>query len=201
METKVQSSNNLLEEICSMPGGEGIRDCIQCGTCTGSCPSADKWDFSVRKTIAMVRAGYGEELLSSNSMWFCLSCYLCTVRCPRDVKPTEVMHAMECVAARRGLSTKRSSTPVMYKAFADSMKNNGRVHELGFMITFYRRKFFSLLTTNPLSAIKMVTLVGMAPRGIGLFSHGRLGLKGAKIKGTKELQAIIKKAEELGGAR
>lgn len=81
------------------------------------------------------------------------------------------------------------------------MKNNGRVHELGFMVMFYRRKFFSLLTTNPLSAVKMVTLVGMAPRGIGLFSHGRLGLRGAKIKGNKELQAIIKKAEELGGAR
>jgi hypothetical protein len=46
----------------------------------------------------------------------------------------------------------------------------------------------------------MVTLVGMAPRGIGLYSHGRLGLKGGKIKQTKELQAIIKKAEELGGA-
>jgi hypothetical protein len=110
------------------------------------------------------------------------------------------MHAMECVAARHGLSTKRSNTPIMYKAFADAVKNNGRLHELGFMMLFYRRKFFSLLTTNPLSAIKMVTLVGMAPRGIGLFSHGRLGLRGAKIKANKELKAIIKKAEELGGA-
>jgi len=200
MDTKVQSSNTLLEEIYAMPGGEGIRACIQCGTCTGSCPTADKWDFSVRQAIAMARAGNGEELLSSNSMWFCLSCYLCTVRCPRDVKPTELMHAMECVAARHGLSTKRSNTPIMYKAFADAVKNNGRLHELGFMMLFYRRKFFSLLTTNPLSAIKMVTLVGMAPRGIGLFSHGRLGLRGAKIKANKELKAIIKKAEELGGA-
>ena len=70
---------DFINEVCSIPGGEAIRSCIQCGICTGSCPTADKWDFPPRRVIAMVRAGLREELLSSNSMWFCASCYTCTV--------------------------------------------------------------------------------------------------------------------------
>jgi heterodisulfide reductase subunit C len=58
----------FIDEVCAIPGGESIRSCIQCGVCTGSCPTATNWDFPPRRVIAMVRAGLRDELLSSNSM-------------------------------------------------------------------------------------------------------------------------------------
>lgn len=179
---------SFIDEVCSIPGGEAIRSCIQCGMCTGSCPTASKWDYPPRKAIAMVRAGLRKELLSSNSMWFCASCYTCTVRCPRDIKPADIMHALEVLAIRDGLSTKRSRTPVMYKCFVDSAKGNGRVYELGMMLKFFLR-------TNPFAALKM------APVGLGLFLHKRLPLKPNRIKGMGELKAILNEAKALGGAK
>ena len=179
---------SFIDEVCSIPGGEAIRSCIQCGMCTGSCPTANKWDYPPRQVIAMVRAGLRDELLSSNSMWFCASCYTCTVRCPRDIKPADIMHALEIIAIRSGLSTKRSRTPVMYKCFVDSAKGNGRVYELGMMIKLFLR-------TNPFAALKM------APVGLGLFLHRRLPLKPSRIKGIGELKAVLDKARALGGAK
>ena len=179
---------SFIDEVCSIPGGEAIRSCIQCGMCTGSCPTASKWDYPPRKAIAMVRAGLRKELLSSNSMWFCASCYTCTVRCPRDIKPADIMHALEVLAIRDGLSTKRSRTPVMYKCFVESAKGNGRVYELGMMLKLFTR-------TNPFSALKM------APVGLGLFLHKRLPLKPNRIKGVGELKAILNEAKALGGAK
>ncbi len=179
---------SFIDEVCSIPGGDAIRSCIQCGMCTGSCPTASRWDYPPRQAIAMVRAGLRNELLSSNSMWFCASCYICTVRCPRDIKPTDIMHALEIIAIRDGLSTRRSRTPVMYKCFVDSAKSNGRVYELGMMLKFFLR-------TNPFAALKM------APVGLGLFLHKRLPLKPSRIKGIGELKAILDKAKALGGAK
>lgn len=176
--------------------------CIQCGSCTGSCPNANKMDYPPRKIIALLRAGMQDEVLSSNSMWYCASCYLCTVRCPRGVKPTDLMHALECLAIRHGVATKRTSTPVMYQAFVDSIKSNGRVHEFGFMVRYYLRNIRSYLPTraNPLKPLRAFELVGMLPVALGLFSHGRLSLKPSRVKGMKELKAIIEKAQAIGGA-
>lgn len=179
---------SFINEVCSIPGGEAINSCIQCGVCTGSCPTASQWDNPPRRVIAMVRAGLRDELLSSNSMWFCVSCYSCTVRCPRDIKPADIMHALEIIAIRSGKSTKQSRTPIMYQCFVDSARSNGRVYELGMMIKLF-------LKTNPFSALKL------APVGLGLLLHKRLPLTPSRIKGMSELKAILKKARELGGAK
>ncbi len=179
---------SFIDEVCSVPGGGAIRSCIQCGMCTGSCPTAGRWDYPPRQAIAMVRAGLRDELLSSNSMWFCSSCYACTVRCPRDIKPTDIMHALEVLAIKHGLSTRRSRTPVMYQCFVESAKSNGRVYEFGVMLKLF-------LKTNPFALLKL------APVGLGMFLHRRLPLKPSRIKGVGELKAILNKAKALGGAK
>ncbi len=179
--------NSFLEEVYAMPGGEGVALCIQCGTCSASCPGADR-GLSPRQIIGMVRAGMREEILSGDSMWLCAFCYLCTVRCPRDIKPTDLMHALECLAVRDGVSSKRSRTPLAYETFIDSVRNNGRVHEAGLVTRFYMR-------TNPLAALKML------PVGLALFSHGRMPLRPKKIEGRRALRAILDKAAALAGAQ
>lgn len=185
METKTRA-NSFVEEISVIPGGEGIRLCIQCGTCTASCPSADRWEYTPAGIIAMVRAGMREEVLSSSSMWHCLSCYFCTVRCPRGVKPTNLFHALENLANQGGFKIRGTRTPAMYRSFVSSIKRNGRVHEFGMMFKYY-------LSTNPLAALKML------PVGVQLFSHGRMPLLAKKVKGRDDLSKIIQKLRQVRG--
>ena len=185
--------NPFLDEVCSTPGGESIRWCAQCGLCSASCPNVAQMDYSPRKIIALSRAGRRYDVLTSNTMWICASCYLCTVRCPKNVKITEFMHALERLSNRHGLSLGRA-TPAMYRAFIDSIRSNGRVHELGMMMKFY----LSTLSTgkmNPLATIKML------PLALKLLLHGRMSIKPTKIKGSKQLKTIVEKAQALGGAR
>lgn len=185
--------NPFLDEVCSTSGGESIRWCAQCGLCSASCPNVAQMDYSPRKIIALIRAGRRYDVLTSNTMWICASCYLCTVRCPKDVKITELMHALDRLSARHGLSYGRA-TPAMYRAFIDSIKSNGRVHELGMMMKFY---LLALSTgkINPLATIKML------PLALKLLLNGRISIKPTKIKGSEQLKTIMERARALGGTR
>jgi len=149
-------------------------------------------EFPPRKLIAMIRAGMRDEVLSSNSMWFCLSCYMCTARCPRGVKPTELAHALESLANQQGFRIGGTSTPALYRSFVDSIKGNGRVHEFGMMLKFYLSIIPSLIS-HPVATIKM------APLGLQLFLHRRLPLMPTRIKGREELSRIIQKFKEVRG--
>ncbi len=188
MEERVRASA-FVDEISAVPGGEGVRLCIQCGTCTASCPHAEKMEHTPAQLIAMARANMRKEVLSSNAMWYCLSCYLCTVRCPRGIKYTELMHTLEALADREGLSTRHSRTPVMYRSFHDCVYGIGSLSEFGFMSWFF-------MSSNPLRAL------GMLPVALGLLRKGRLSVKARRLspEGAAQLRAILDKADSLGGA-
>ena len=179
-------AKTFMDEVASIPGGESVRHCIQCGTCTASCPSASRWEYMPSEIIAMIRAGMRDEVLSSSSMWHCLSCYFCTVRCPRDVKPTELFHALEYLASQHHYKTAGTRTPAMYRSFVSSIRSNGRVHEFGMMFRYY-------MTTNPLAALAAL------PTGLRMFSHKRMPLSPKKIKGIDDLSKIIRKLREVRG--
>lgn len=179
---------SFVSEVAAVPGGENIYHCIQCGVCSGTCPAAGEMEYPPRKMIALIRAGMRDRVLASSSMWNCLSCYMCTVRCPRGVKPTELAHALESLAEKQGFKVRGTSTPVMYRSFVDSIKGNGRVHEFGMMLRYY-------LTTNPLAALKMMTV------GLALFLHKRMPLLPKKVKGKEDLSLMLRKFRETGGSR
>ena len=184
---------SFVEEVTATPGGENLNACIQCGMCTGSCPVADDMEYPPRKIIAMVRAGMRDEVLSSNSMWHCLSCYMCTVRCPRGVKPTELAHALECLANQRGFRVEGTRTPAFYRSFVNSIKSYGRVHEFGMMLRFYLSTTFYLLT-HPLAILNTIK---MLPLSLKLFLHKRMPLLPKRVEGREELSQIIQKFREI----
>jgi heterodisulfide reductase subunit C len=182
-------TNTFIDEISALPGGEGIKLCIQCGTCTASCPNADLMEHTPSELIAMARAGMREEVLSSNAMWYCLSCYMCTVRCPRGIKQTGLMHAFESLSIKAGLVHTKTLTPTMYRLF-NHYCSLGSLPELWFMMRFY-------LQTNPFHSLRMI------PVAFNLLKRGRLSMKSRKLTpaGNNQLRDILAKAESLGGAK
>lgn len=76
------------EEIASQPGGENIKRCFACGTCSASCPITEIDErYNPRKIIRMALLGMKREVLSSDFIWICSNCYLCYERCPQGPVP------------------------------------------------------------------------------------------------------------------
>jgi heterodisulfide reductase subunit C2 len=87
-------------------GGENISVCYQCGTCTAGCPQGRRNSLRTRKIMRMVALGLKDQLLHSDDLWYCSTCYTCTDRCPRHVKPTDVIMALRNMATRQHLAPK-----------------------------------------------------------------------------------------------
>lgn len=89
-------------EAVAKAGGEKINQCIQCGTCTASCPSGRRTAFRTRQLIRRAVLGLKEPVLSDKDLWLCTTCYTCLERCPRGVDPTDVILALRTMAVQSG---------------------------------------------------------------------------------------------------
>jgi len=174
----------FLEQIDKVPGGERLQRCIQCGTCTGSCPVSYTMDVSPRQIIALFRAGAVEDILRSRTIWVCASCYNCTVRCPAQIKITDLLYALKRIAIERGIFPAKFPVYALSESFARQVKRYGRNYEMGLIRSFYLR-------THP------TRLLGMIGLGLNLMRTGRLKFFPEKIRGRHELRAILERAEQI----
>lgn len=178
---------DFLEEVYQTPGGGKIKHCIQCGTCSGSCPVSWAMEETPRQIFALIRAGMRDRVLDSMTIWTCASCYQCAARCPQKIKITDVMYALKRMAMRENRKRGKAVQQLSRK-FTGEVYARGRNHETSLMTRY-------MLATNPFGAF------GMAPIGIKLWTHGRLPLTAKGIKDIKNLRKIIDKAQELGGEK
>ncbi len=177
----------FLEEVIeNTPGGERIVHCLQCGSCGGSCPSGPDMQYTPRAMFAQINANRRDEALAANTRWCCVSCYFCTTRCPQKIPITDVMYALKRLAIREG-KAKDTDAPALAKTFTDLVDKYGRSFEAGLATKYY-------LLNRPLALMKML------PMGASMFFKGRMAVLPKKIKKLDQLQAIIKKAREIGGA-
>ncbi len=172
---------NLVKE---MSGCEDIDRCIQCGTCSSSCPMSVYMDYPPRKIIAMVKEGFKEEALGSFTIWLCSSCYTCQVRCPANIKITDVMYALKRMAIEKRVYPSGFAIPVLDREMSRIIASNGRNSELWLILNLY------LKSRKPLGLLKM------APLGLKLMKTGRMSLKKESIKNKKQLQTLLKALKE-----
>lgn len=94
---------NFKHEVATEMGGINISRCFACGTCTAGCPVREIDEkYNPRKIIHMVLLGMREQVLKSDFIWLCSTCYTCYDRCPQDVQLTSIMTALKNIAAREG---------------------------------------------------------------------------------------------------
>jgi quinone-modifying oxidoreductase subunit QmoC len=192
--------NNFLKEIEEQAEmGEWVKLCMQCGLCSGSCPTHfhDGWDHAPHEIFMLIRAGKRDEVLQSQGMWMCTSCYNCYVRCPRKVPVTHVMHGIAEYAYRIGQSPKAQPTQHLSKTFWDNCTRTGRVNELHLTHTLY---FKDGIVAGIRKYLEMSAI------GLGLAKARRMNPLdaiggGHKCKDTKGIQAMLAKAKELEAKR
>ncbi len=98
--TKLDSK--FRDEIQSMPNGEELSACFSCSTCTAACPIANSWKYKPHQLIRMIILGMREEVLASDEIWLCLTCFQCQERCPQKVRVTDIFFDCKELAAEEG---------------------------------------------------------------------------------------------------
>ena len=83
-------------------GGADAKLCFQCGTCTAGCPSGRRTSYRVRKLVRMAQLDMKDEIINSEELWMCSTCYTCVERCPRRVPIVDVVIALSNMAVAEG---------------------------------------------------------------------------------------------------
>ena len=189
--------NNFLQEVeANVEEGNWVKMCMQCGVCSGSCPFGPHWEHPPQEIFMMIRAGQREEVLQSDSMWMCTSCYSCIVRCPRELPITHIMHGLANYAHRLGLAPKMNPTRRFAKVFWDNIVKTGRVNETQLSVRLYFMNGF-------VEGLK--TVVKMRNIGLGMLLTKRLnplaifGISGCK--GKSDIHKMLAKAKEIEDKR
>jgi heterodisulfide reductase subunit C len=168
-----------LEAILDM-----VRPCLQCGTCTASCPNAASMEVSPRRLWRLLLTGRIREALDSRSFWLCSSCYTCTLRCPRGLPLTEAMAALRRLSSRCDARAAAEGA-TFYGTFLDNVRRFGRVQETDFMSRYF------LARRDPRLPLTFL------PLGLRLLGKGKLHRPDTEQRGRLE-SLFAREGEEQG---
>ncbi len=165
--------------ILARPGCERLMSCMQCGTCSGTCPLSLYMDFTPRRIVQLVREGFREDALRSRTIWLCASCYSCAAHCPQDIHITDIMYTLKREAIREHIAANHGfPIPVLAQEFYKMVRRRGRSSEFWVVLRL-------MLRTNPLG------LFSMTRAGLALLRTGRLSLKRERIQNVDQLQRAL----------
>lgn len=175
---KTKALTRALEDV-----KQSVEACIQCGTCTGSCPNAFAMDLTPRQLWRKVLMGQEADVFESKTFILCSACYYCTLRCPRGLPLTDAMGALKRAATRWDMKRFRRSIR-FYTSFINSVRRHGRVREMEFMTLFF------LSMKDPFLPLKFT------PLGMRLMSKRKISLE-IPSREPNALEAIFQKVEEM----
>jgi heterodisulfide reductase subunit C len=165
-----------------------VRDCYQCGNCSGSCPAAFTFDYMPNQLMRMLQVGLVDKVLDSTAIQLCVQCLTCTARCPRNIDIAGIFEDLKTVARAQGRDLPEHAK-TFNQAFMGAVARYGRLPELYMMGMFY------LGTMNPKMAMGDVGLA------VPMVSKGKMGILPHKAKGADEVGRIYKKTLAAAKAR
>ena len=76
--------------------------CYQCAKCTSGCEAHKLLELEPHKIVALLKRGLIDEMVNSDIIWTCMSCFKCRERCPQKVAPVEILFALKNMAVASG---------------------------------------------------------------------------------------------------
>jgi heterodisulfide reductase subunit C len=96
--------------------------CYQCAKCTSGCEAMKLLELEPHHVMALVKSGFIEELVNSEIIWTCVTCYKCKERCPQRVAPIDVLFSLKNIAIASG-----KQVPGNYTALLQSVLTTGYI--------------------------------------------------------------------------
>jgi heterodisulfide reductase subunit C2 len=166
---------SLQEQVREMTRLDPER-CYQCGKCSAGCPMSSEMNLKPHGIIRLLQLDLRERLLSSESIWTCLTCETCTTRCPNSFDPAAIIDALREIVLKENPDLVPRHIRAFHAAFLDQIRTHGRVFEFGLVASYKMRSgaLFSDVESVP-----------------GLMARGKLALTPKRIKGLRELRRIF----------
>jgi len=105
-----------------------IHYCYQCGKCTAGCPLASDYKYKPHQIIQLIKLDRIGSIINSNSIYLCISCEICSSRCPQDVNVSAIMNYLRVKGWQMGIY-KIPNISIFYKLFLRIVGKLGRSYE------------------------------------------------------------------------
>ncbi len=121
--------------------GEPLMRCYFCQKCSAGCPVAYAMDLKPAQVIRLIQLGQKDVVLSSPAIWLCVGCETCGTRCPNHIRLAPMYDTLRAMAMSEGY---KPDTVIFnfHRAFLDSIRLWGRVHELSMLAEYKLRSPF-----------------------------------------------------------
>ncbi|NWF96516.1 MAG: 4Fe-4S dicluster domain-containing protein [Candidatus Thorarchaeota archaeon] len=109
-------------EVGRLLGGQDLSACFQCAKCSAGCTVSDKVNIQVHELMRMLLFGL-REVLETDMVWLCTTCYTCQERCPQGIEITDIIFGLKNMAFRKGIA------PAGYLGARKGLYDTGRLYE------------------------------------------------------------------------
>jgi heterodisulfide reductase subunit C len=180
MQIRIDSSVSQFSEEINDLCGIDVNKCYQCGKCSAGCTVAQFIDESPTKLIRYIQLGQSDLVYNSKTPYICASCNTCSSRCPMDIDISKLMESVRISAKKNGKHPPVEEVDRFSRIYLDSVKNNGRLFELGLMIKY------NLENKTPFKDAELGPVAIM---------NGKLGFIPQKIKNKDRMKNIFNKSK------
>lgn len=98
--------------------------CYQCAKCTSGCEAHKLLELEPHKIVALLKRGLIDEMVNSDVIWTCMSCFKCRERCPQKVAPVEILFALKNMVVASG-----KQIPGNYSIYLQSVLSKGLLQD------------------------------------------------------------------------
>lgn len=176
-------ANNSFSQKLANDTGIAINRCYQCGKCSAGCPMSSEMDLPpslVLRHLQTNKPDLIQKAVRSYSIWLCLSCETCLCRCPMEIETAKIMDYLRAEALRTNqVHPKARKIVAFHKAFLSSVKNHGRLYEIGLILKY------------KLSSGEFMKDLVLAP---GMFFKGKLHILPERLKRSAQFRKIASKS-------
>ena len=143
-------------------------------------------DHTPRQIIALINQGRKDEVLNSNTFWYCASCYHCTVRCPQNINISELMYALKRYSVWKNRYQDGLIGPIFSETFVKMIVRTGR-------------SFEPILAPSYIFSFKLREFLLEIQNATELLVKGRLPILPERIKRMGNFKRMIGRIIPMGG--
>jgi Fe-S oxidoreductase len=109
---KAQQESQSDPEVVKEQVGKTFEACMQCGTCTGVCPSVKIRNYSPRLVLRNLALDRATDVNVDDAVWSCVTCNSCVENCPRGTELVDLVKTVRHNTVEAGNLPKQLKKPL-----------------------------------------------------------------------------------------